>query len=756
MTIRLCSHDSSLRRSAKGLRAFFWISLLSSTAGMSSQRQQTLAHFRVIHSELGGKILQYQCKHDSCKQTYSGGTSVSKALANHVAKHAEADAAAARIRKPAIAASVDAEPVESVIHIDNESVGAAAAAPVAAVSVQSSATSGSKRTLHSMFAGAGDGARVDKLAAAIACNSLAHRLVREPNFRAFLAAVNMVVPSKERIRDSILRQAAALRKELVQRLRHATMPISLASDGWTNVRHEKVTNIVLLCGGTAYYWCSIVNSDESNTAEWLYSRISPILQELINEHKVRISAFVADNESVNGATHRRLLADFPFLIHVPCAAHTVQLIVRNVLAAAPFVHTVRQFTSMLKTFELKKNSQALRALQAARGVKQLVLQRPNDTRWSSTLYAIDRALEVREELTCCFDVPSIPDKAAFFAALGELAEFLRPFQIATDAMQKDGATLYTVYLHFIQLLQHSRRRASAAATEAIMDRWQERINVNATVACCILSFTAPVAGLEQAAAQSFICSFGAQYIRFYSLAAGGVQELQDRITLQLAQFVSRQGAFVYIDSTVESLQRASSSFDPRLVWHLLAAQKVELAIVALALLSVAASEASVERTFSAQDAVHSKNRNRLGSSTIEAEVFMKFNLRHLSPAAATNTAVQSALPGCVELDGSYEADSDCETLVDPDTLFTPQPKRPRRQPHAAASDVESEPEEVKEQHGNDEWISKYLRERGKHAWTREDDNLLEAAALNRSDSTAPLPAVPEMRRRIKEILAHRE
>jgi hypothetical protein len=63
---------------------------------------------------------------------------------------------------------------------------------------------------------------------------------------------------------------------------------------------------------------------------------------------------------------------------------------------------------------------------------------------------------------------------------------------------------------------------------------------------------------------------------------------------------------------------------------------------------------------------------------------------------------------------------------------------------------------VKEQHGNDEWISKYLRERGKHAWTREDDNLLEAAALNRSDSTAPLPAVPEMRRRIKEILAHRE
>jgi hypothetical protein len=441
----------------------------------------------------------------------------------------------------------------------------------------------------------------------------------------------------------------------------------------------------------------------------------------------------------------------------------VQLIVRNVLDAAPFVHTVRQFTDMLKTFELKKNSQALRALQAARGVKQLVLQRPNDTRWSSTLYAVDRALEIRAELTCCFDVPSIPDKAAFFAALGELAEFLRPFQIATDAMQKDGATLYTVYLQFIQLLQHAKRRANAVATEAIVERWQERINVNATVACCILSFAAPVAGLEQAAAQSFICSFGAQYLRFYSLAAGGVQELQDRITLQLALFVSRQGAFAIVDNTVASLQRAatlsSSLFDPRLVWHLLAAQKIELAIVALALLSIAASEAAVERTFSAQDAVHSKKRNRLGNATIEAEVFMKFNLRHLASSAAVNSPMQSALPGCVGLDDSFDADSDCETQVDPDTLFAPQPKRPRRPAAAAAaaaaaaSDVESEPEEQKEQRGNDEWIRNYLAARGMHAWTREDDNLLEAAAINRSDSTAPLPAAPEMRRRIKEILA---
>ena len=50
-----------------------------------------------------------------------------------------------------------------------------------------------------------------------------------------------------------------------------------------------------------------------------------------------------------------------------------------------------------------------------------------------------------------------------------------------------------------------------------------------------------------------------------------------------------------------------------------------LAHAAVALLSVAASEAAVERTFSAQGDVHSKRRNRLADKTVEAEMFIKFN-----------------------------------------------------------------------------------------------------------------------------------
>ena len=64
---------------------------------MTSQRKQTLAHFIAIHSELGNKVAAYLCNRENCSTIYSGTTSVSKALAAHVAKHAEADAAATRL-----------------------------------------------------------------------------------------------------------------------------------------------------------------------------------------------------------------------------------------------------------------------------------------------------------------------------------------------------------------------------------------------------------------------------------------------------------------------------------------------------------------------------------------------------------------------------------------------------------------------------------------------------------------------------------
>ena len=67
------------------------------------------------------------------------------------------------------------------------------------------------------------------------------------------------------------------------------------------------------------------------------------------------------------------------------------------------------------------------------------------------------------------------------------------------------------------------------------------------------------------------------------------------------------------------------SFNPKAVWNLYLADSHAPLIshAAVALLSVSASEAAVERTFSAQGLVHSDLRNRMSGDTVESEMFIK-------------------------------------------------------------------------------------------------------------------------------------
>jgi hypothetical protein len=53
---------------------------------------------------------------------------------------------------------------------------------------------------------------------------------------------------------------------VIAKIKAIGYPVTLALDGWTNVAHNKVTNLILLCDGRAFYWCSVVNHLEHNTA----------------------------------------------------------------------------------------------------------------------------------------------------------------------------------------------------------------------------------------------------------------------------------------------------------------------------------------------------------------------------------------------------------------------------------------------------------------------------------------------------------
>jgi hypothetical protein len=700
----------------------------------------------------------HECK--ECGMDFARGSDSTAWKAHLAARHPlefhEHEAAVARLPPPAAAAT------------------AASSSPSSVVSRSSSVVSASKKrklpdsaqpSVTAAFGAARAKPALASLALCFTMSSIAHNVVETPECQQFLRDVGWggALPTARGLRDSVLSQAAELRSRVATELQRS--PVTLATDGWTNVLKEKITNVVGIVGGRAFYWTSLVNATQRNTAVWLYEQLLPVFNTLIHEHDVRIIAFVVDNEAVNRRLHELLVGDYPFLVHVPCAAHTIQLIVRSCLASPALSAIAEQLTDLISLFDTKEKRQELRRMQDFRGGAPLALLRPNDTRWSSTFLAAERVLRIRKDLEICFEdeVASITSKEAFFTALADLVAFLQPFRSATDVLQSDSATLFSVYQQFTLLLEHVQARDEGWAATVILQRWRDNTNTPPTVASAILSFVHPPENMDVMAAQDFIVSFGCAYLSFYALSTLGEQELTDKLTLQLLQFIGREERFSTIEDKRASVLRAGGT--ARMVWLLY--NSCELGKVALALLSVTASEAAVERTFSAQAAVHTKKRNRLHSDTVEAEMLLKFNQRQLRPGPKPDS-----FGSCTVMAEDFDAEEHAAAWAD---LLLPEPPADEPAPRraaAVAADDDYEPPVNREaaaaaaasassrrargrtvaQKTVEEFIAWIVEERSigaGFAWNNDTRNYLQSAASLHVPSRG-CPSSVELERLIKE------
>lgn len=134
------------------------------------------------------------------------------------------------------------------------------------------------------------------------------------------------------------------------------------------------------------------------------------------------------------------------------------------------------------------------------------------------------------------------------------------------------------------------------------------------------------------------------------------------------------------------IARAHAEFQPKFVWAQYVNEGMELPIVALALLSVVASQAAVERTFSAQDLVHAKKRNRLHQQAVQAEMFVRFNSHAIDAVKAASHPTDLFIQLGADINSS---DADTEVEVE----FV----RPPRLPPAVAAAAAAAPRSRKRQ-----------------------------------------------------------
>ena len=500
--------------------------------------------------------------------------------------------------------------------------------------------------------------------------------------------------------------------------------------------------------GQAYYWRSIVNRYDKNTAVWLHRPIAAAISELL-ECDIRVSALVADNEAVNGKLYRLLQPQFPFLLLSPCAAHTVQLCVNKALRVDGVLEVMKTMENVVTQFTKGAQSRALRQrlcnvqLQAGseRTIKQLIV--PCDTRWSSHRAAGLRLLELQDFIIIC-RIPHPPPET-FWPKLKELMHFLAPFQVATDVLQADNSTLYSVYNQFINLqnyidsIQPSSTfwHARDAVHNIIAENWEAHVNKPAALSCAWLSFDTRVReyGADtQTATRKWFVQYALRYVQQYppSTVAAGTSEaqLQGEIEVLWGQFTGRTAGSTFedLDGAVHRMRMVELSRTGRQgedgqwrgvwylanVWRFLEASAPLIAHPAIALLCVAGSEAAVERSFSAQDAVHTKRRNRLSDRSVQDEMFIRFNSNSVLPLEERLKREQAhALGGsCVELTIDFQEQPHGHRSVDhlfhsiaidmPEPAAPPNPVADGEEKEAQARGSEGK-EEMQTDSSNDEY-----------------------------------------------------
>lgn len=475
-----------------------------------------------------------------------------------------------------------------------------------------------------------------KLAALMfAGNSLPYSLIENQCFINFINFLNADYKiTKSKLKEFILSEGEQVNKNVTNMLSINKQPITVAFDGWTNVRSNKVTNILLICSGKIYYYTSVENKTCQNTSNYLIK----ILDEKINfllKSGLRLTSITTDNENVMKMTRQELNKKYPILIIIPCSAHIIQLCFKSLQKIEAIKNIIDEILEIIYIIRNnKKYKLKLSELQVNDGIKDsLKLKYPSEIRWTSLIMSIERFIFLKKYINMLEEI--IPKPKKFWNSVDEIYTLLKPFKKAINNIQADNASLYSVWINFNEIINYYKieykskifKKNLLTIVELIEEKWNKHINIE-------LIETIRLLNLEQnfkynGETMDFIINWGNLYLKTYGLVKKDNNGLDDVIEIQLNEFVSRQNEFININSDNEQLKekykKQEKKYDIKALWYTYIPTHYELANIAIAILSICPSEACVERSFSIQSDVHTLKRNKLLGEYIEAEMNIKMN-----------------------------------------------------------------------------------------------------------------------------------
>ena len=279
-------------------------------------------------------------------------------------------------------------------------------------------------------------------------------VVDDKGFRAFVQKLDPTyqLPSRSTIKAMVERKYEEEKRKTIVELEK----VSITADMWTSL------NMDAYLGVTCHY--VNVNDELSSvtlgvghfSASHTAVNLSEATDALLCEYGIRskIQCFITDN-AANMVACARLLK----LRHVPCFAHTLNLIVKKALDQTPELVDIR--TKARKVIGFFKSSvrahEKLAELQQQLAKHNHKLVQEVETRWNSTFSMFQRLFEQREPVAAAMtslqsDITLINPPE--YEIIEEAIRILGPFHIATTELSAEKHVTASKIIPMVRMLQH--------------------------------------------------------------------------------------------------------------------------------------------------------------------------------------------------------------------------------------------------------------------------------------------------------------
>jgi len=478
-------------------------------------------------------------------------------------------------------------------------------------------------------------------ARAFSKNHLSYALIENPYFIEFLNSVKNepeILITKQKLKESVISEGNKIKSTVLKNLASSKNPITLAIDGWTNARSNKVINLLLISNGISYYYASIENYDSNNDNKLLVSVLDDHLHNLF-DMGLNIVALTTDNESLMKVTVDELKTKYDILISMPCSAHLIQLCLKKICQLKNIVPIIEKITFITNEFKHKKNKIELLNEQTNDNIENpLKIIYPTETRWLSIYFTTERLLVLQKYIK---KIINITDED--FVNIDKFNKLIYPILEFTNKIQKDNASLYTTVEEFDKLmifydhknLPREFKFMKTEITDIIKNYWVKYVDNNLISVVKLFCFDDKIKDKINDEQKNFILEWGTSYLKNIdnSLIENTTKK---NISNQLNKFIIRESKFAKINEYIEdttnyekelNIDSVNVSYICKLVWGFYMTDYYELSKIAIALLSICPSEACVERSMSILSNIHTTDINILSNEIIDAEMSIKFNLK---------------------------------------------------------------------------------------------------------------------------------